>query len=249
MAFNDWNGDGKKDIYDDMIEYQIYKETMGEDDEDSSSGNRNFPIFNSYNSDNRKLQTGYNIVLICALLFIGITFPILTVAFLIVDPEYFFEDASGAAIGIIGSIEIIVLIVLLIKKLIKNFRTREKNEFDKSEKHGAVLIVLILSVGFIAAFISTQTYKVQHAETTTITTTEPTTIAVNNYADETTSTPAVPYIGMSESRIDSTSLGTAKRRGHINNVMCPVRLVRINRANWSQKQQKMSLNYEFYIAV
>ncbi|MBE6719176.1 MAG: hypothetical protein E7571_00790 [Ruminococcaceae bacterium] len=36
MAFNDWNGDGKKDIFDDMIEYQIYKETMGESDDDFS---------------------------------------------------------------------------------------------------------------------------------------------------------------------------------------------------------------------
>ena len=36
---------------------------------------------------------------------------------------------------------------------------------------------------------------------------------------------------------------------YLPNVMCPVRLVQVNRANWSQKQQKMSLNYEFYIAV
>ena len=34
MAIFDWNGDGKKDIYDDLLEYQIYKETTGHTDDD-----------------------------------------------------------------------------------------------------------------------------------------------------------------------------------------------------------------------
>ena len=46
---------------------------------------------------------------------------------------------------------------------------------------------------------------------------------------------------------------TAKQAGSVGgqmvNVMCPVRLVQINRANWSQKQQIEHLKYEFYIAV
>ena len=40
MAFNDWDGDGKNTFADDFIEYQIYKETMGEDDDDFSLGKR-----------------------------------------------------------------------------------------------------------------------------------------------------------------------------------------------------------------
>ena len=48
---------------------------------------------------------------------------------------------------------------------------------------------------------------------------------------------------------DLTSRQAGSVGGQMVNVMCPVRLVQVNRANWSQKQQKMSLNYEFYIAV
>ena len=94
-----------------------------------------------------------------------------------------------------------------------------KNNLDKSEKYGAIIILLVVSFMFIAAFVYGQTYDVKNTTTTSTTTTE-TTIAVNdNSSDSTTSTPAIPYIGMSESRIDSTSLGTAKRRGHTNNEM------------------------------
>lgn len=32
MARFDWNRDGKKDIFDSMIEYEVYKHVMGEDD-------------------------------------------------------------------------------------------------------------------------------------------------------------------------------------------------------------------------
>ncbi len=48
---------------------------------------------------------------------------------------------------------------------------------------------------------------------------------------------------------DLTSKQAGSVGGQMVNVMCPVRLVQVNRTNWSQKQQKMSLNYEFYIAV
>ena len=48
---------------------------------------------------------------------------------------------------------------------------------------------------------------------------------------------------------DITSKQAGSIGGQMVNVMCPVQLVEINRANWKQKQQKMSLNYEFYIAV
>ena len=48
---------------------------------------------------------------------------------------------------------------------------------------------------------------------------------------------------------DLTSRQAGSVGGQMVNVMCPVRLVQVNRANWSRKQQKMSLNYEFYIAV
>ena len=48
---------------------------------------------------------------------------------------------------------------------------------------------------------------------------------------------------------DLTSKQAGSVGGQMVNVMCPVRLMQINRANWSQKQQNLSLKYEFYIAV
>lgn len=33
MAFFDWNGDGKKDLFDTAIEYEIYKQVFENDDE------------------------------------------------------------------------------------------------------------------------------------------------------------------------------------------------------------------------
>lgn len=33
MAMHDWNGDGKNDFSDDFMEYQIYKDVMGDDDD------------------------------------------------------------------------------------------------------------------------------------------------------------------------------------------------------------------------
>lgn len=42
MAINDWNHDGKKDIVDNYIEYQIYKDVTGQKDETSYNlGRRN----------------------------------------------------------------------------------------------------------------------------------------------------------------------------------------------------------------
>lgn len=45
MARFDFNRDGKKDIFDSMIEYEIYKDVMGEDDDDTDytppSGKKN----------------------------------------------------------------------------------------------------------------------------------------------------------------------------------------------------------------
>lgn len=47
MAFHDWNGDGKRDIFDDFIEYQIYKDINEEDDETDYS-------FSSSNKSSKK---------------------------------------------------------------------------------------------------------------------------------------------------------------------------------------------------
>lgn len=35
ISLYDWNGDGKNDMFDDFIEYQIYKDCTGDDDSDS----------------------------------------------------------------------------------------------------------------------------------------------------------------------------------------------------------------------
>ena len=40
MAFHDWNHDGKKDMVDNFIEYQIYKEVAGEKEEVSYTPSR-----------------------------------------------------------------------------------------------------------------------------------------------------------------------------------------------------------------
>ena len=37
MAIFDWNGDGKKDIWDTAIEYEIYKSIFEDDDEENAS--------------------------------------------------------------------------------------------------------------------------------------------------------------------------------------------------------------------
>lgn len=39
MAMMDWNGDGKKDGFDNMIEYQIYKDSTKHSSSSHSSGN------------------------------------------------------------------------------------------------------------------------------------------------------------------------------------------------------------------
>ena len=48
---------------------------------------------------------------------------------------------------------------------------------------------------------------------------------------------------------DLTSKQAGSIGGQMVNVMCPVRLVQVNRTNWSQKQQNLNLKYEFYIAI
>lgn len=40
MAMYDWNHNGKKDMADDFIEYQIYKDVTGQDDEPSYTPRR-----------------------------------------------------------------------------------------------------------------------------------------------------------------------------------------------------------------
>lgn len=40
MAMRDWNHDGKKDMVDNFIEYQIYKDVIGQKNEPSSTPSR-----------------------------------------------------------------------------------------------------------------------------------------------------------------------------------------------------------------
>ena len=40
MAMHDWNHDGKKDMVDNFIEYQIYKDVTGQKDEPSYTSSR-----------------------------------------------------------------------------------------------------------------------------------------------------------------------------------------------------------------
>ncbi len=43
MAFFDWDGDGKKTICDDYIEYNIYKDVVGDDDDSKTELPRRTP--------------------------------------------------------------------------------------------------------------------------------------------------------------------------------------------------------------
>ncbi len=48
---------------------------------------------------------------------------------------------------------------------------------------------------------------------------------------------------------DLTSKQAGSIGGQMVNVMCPVRLVQVNRANWEKKGQIEHLTYEFLIAI
>ena len=37
MALFDWNGNGKDDFFDHMMDYQVYKETFGKDDDEDDT--------------------------------------------------------------------------------------------------------------------------------------------------------------------------------------------------------------------
>ena len=50
MAINDWNHNGKKDLVDSIIEYQIYKDVMGDKDEKHQS-------YKSHKSHSDKART------------------------------------------------------------------------------------------------------------------------------------------------------------------------------------------------
>lgn len=45
MAFYDWNNNGKKDIQDDFIEYNIYKKCTNDDSSNNYSNNNNSSNF------------------------------------------------------------------------------------------------------------------------------------------------------------------------------------------------------------
>ncbi|MBQ8377666.1 MAG: hypothetical protein IJX42_00870 [Oscillospiraceae bacterium] len=72
MARFDLNRDGKKDIFDSMIEYEIYKDVMGEDDEITPSSfsrkkyleiNRSSSVSDNddYKSNENPIQNGYDL--------------------------------------------------------------------------------------------------------------------------------------------------------------------------------------------
>ena len=50
MAFYDWDHNGKKDIVDDYIEYNIYKECTKENDNSNSYSSNNYSNNNNYRS-------------------------------------------------------------------------------------------------------------------------------------------------------------------------------------------------------
>lgn len=80
MAIFDWNHNGKKDLADDFIEYQIYKDVMGEDNETSKNSKPHKSHFNSAKTTDGKDVSGEDLnggVVVAALLIAILAFILL----------------------------------------------------------------------------------------------------------------------------------------------------------------------------
>lgn len=74
MAMHDWNGDGKKDFSDDFMEYGIYKDVMGDDDDYKPTYHK--PTYNKPSNDDLESKG----CLILFLIVLGIMFVIALVS-------------------------------------------------------------------------------------------------------------------------------------------------------------------------
>lgn len=164
----DHNHDGKltglETTERDAMLYNAYKQTTNNDDECEI-----YSSSSSYSSDvnRKKLQSGYDILFILAIAFIGIVSPILTVAGLIKDAEYFFKQGEFIFVFIVSIIELIIFLVVLCKKInhscepdLSNCTTNEecsvaiekaeKEKQKKYKKFALIVISICIAIGLIA---------------------------------------------------------------------------------------------------
>lgn len=164
----DHNHDGKltglETMERDAMLYNAYKQTTSKDEKYGT-----YTGSPSYSSDEKreKLQGGYNVLFILAIAFIGIVSPILTVAGLIKDAEYFFKQGEFIFAFIVTIIELIILLVVLCQKTnrssepdLSNCTTNEDRsiaienaEKEKQKKYKKFILIAIsicIAVGLIA---------------------------------------------------------------------------------------------------
>lgn len=164
----DHNHDGKltglETMERDAMLYNTYKQTSGNDEYSSYNGT-------SYGytpkSTTEKLQGGYNILFVLAIAFIGLLSPILTVAGLIKDAEYFFEQSEFIFAFVVTIIELIIFAVVLVKKFMRSCEPDfskcttneerslviEKAEKEKQKKIKKLMLILLSVCVVIGMFL------------------------------------------------------------------------------------------------
>ena len=149
----------------DAMLYNGYKQTTSDEDEEFGT----YTSSSGYSSDymKEKIQGGYNTLFVLAIAFIGILSPILTVAGLIKDAEYFFEQGEFIFAFIVSMVELIILLVVLCQKINRSCEpdlsqcttneerslALEKAEKEKQKKYTKLILVIIsicIAIGLIA---------------------------------------------------------------------------------------------------
>lgn len=114
-----------------------------------------------------KIQGRYNTLFVLAIAFIGLLSPILTVAGLIKDAEYFFKQGEFIFAFIVSIIELIILLVVLCQKINRSCEpdlsqcttneerslALEKAEKEKQKKYTKIALILIsicIAIGLMA---------------------------------------------------------------------------------------------------
>lgn len=119
------------------------------------------------NNSNSKLQSGYNILFVLVISFIAIACPIITIAGLIIDADYFFEQGEFIFAFIVSMVELIILLVVLCQKINRSCKPDlsncknseecsiaiEKAEKEKQKKYTKIALIVIsicIAIGLIA---------------------------------------------------------------------------------------------------
>ena len=119
------------------------------------------------NNSNTKLQSGYNVLFVLVIGCLAIAFPIITIAGLIIDADYFFEQGEFIFAFIVSIIELIILLVVLCQNINRSCEpdlsqcttneerslALEKAEKEKQKKYTKIALIVIsicIAIGLIA---------------------------------------------------------------------------------------------------